>query len=84
MRPPIPQRMAGVPDDWVWRTPWNPDYGKYGVDLPRPLHVYFRDRQTGQVAKFVNFVPPGKKPPPVLKMPVEMPALPKPKPKADP
>ena len=50
--------MAGVPDHWVWRTPLDPDYGKYGVGLPRPLHVYLEDRQTGQVAKFVNFVPP--------------------------
>ena len=75
--------MAGVPDHWVWRLPQNPDYGKYGVGLPRPLCVYHEDQQTGQVAKLLNFVPP-KKPPPVLQLPVEMPALPKPKPKANP
>ena len=50
--------MAGVPDDWVWRIPQNPDYGKYGVGLPRPLYVYHEDQQTRQAAKLLNFVPP--------------------------
>ena len=65
--------------------PPDPDYTKFGTRLPPMYYCYLQDRQTGEVAKHLNLVPP-KKPPPVFldpPLPVAKPAAP-PTPKADP